>query len=343
MNLLTYPLIPFSFVYAGITRSRNWLYDQEWLKSYQFSVPVINVGNLTVGGTGKTPHVEYLVRVLEDKKVAILSRGYKRHTTGFVLASAHQSAATLGDEPFQYFKKFSNVLIAVCEDRVHGINSLLKLKPDLEVILLDDAFQHRPVQAYLNILLTSYNRLFFRDLVLPAGRLREGRNGAQRADLVVVSKCPVKLPEAEEKSIVSKIHQYTKPGVPVFFSCYCYETPVPFGNKVACGKKIILVTGLAQTESLATYLQEAGYEVIKHFNFPDHYYYRQQDLKEISNFAKLNQDCSILTTEKDWVKLADPIFREQIQQLPFFYIPIKVNFLKDQARFNQLILKGITH
>ena len=341
MNLLHYPLIPFSYLYAGITRTRNWLYDQELLKSHQFPVPVINVGNLTVGGTGKTPHVEYLVRLLKNNKVAILSRGYKRQTSGFVLASTQESAATLGDEPYQYYKKFADVIVAVCEDRVKGIHHLLKLKPNLEVILLDDAFQHRPVHAHLNILLTDYNRLFFQDKVLPAGRLRESRRGAQRADVVVVSKCPEQLPATKAIYLQENIHCYTQPDVPVFFSYYSYADPVSFGSTLVCRKKIILMTGIAQPGPLLTYLHEAGYEVVKHFNFPDHYYYRQQDVKEISNFAKLNPDSSILTTEKDWVKLAGPELLTEVQPLAIFYIPIVVAFSKDQEAFNKLILNSV--
>jgi len=341
MNLLTYPLIPFSYIYAGITRTRNWLYDQEILKSHGFPVPVIIVGNLTVGGTGKTPHIEYLVQVLKSKKIAILSRGYKRQTTGFVSASARETAVTLGDEPYQYFKKYAGVMVAVCENRVNGINALLKLNPHLDVILLDDAFQHRPVQAHLNILLTDYNRLFFRDMVLPAGRLRESRRGAQRADLVVVSKCPEKLSEAEESFLQESILRYTKKGVPVFYSRYCYQKPVLFGYNATCGKKIVLVTGIAQSEPLINYLKNAGYDIVKHFKFPDHYYYREQDLKEISNFAKSNNSYSILTTEKDWVKLTDPEFSELIQKLPIFYIPITVAFLRDQEKFDELILNTV--
>jgi len=341
MNLLTYPLIPISYLYAGITGTRNWLYDQHLLKSYHFPITVICVGNLTVGGTGKTPHVEYLVELLKDKKTAILSRGYKRQTTGFVLASSQDSAATLGDEPYQYFKKFSEVTVAVCEDRVTGINKLLQLNPRLEVILLDDAFQHRPVQAHSNILLTDYNRLFFQDRVLPAGRLRESRAGAQRANIVIVSKCPEKLPQAEQNRLKQNISRYTKAGMPVFFSLYQYAKPVAFGNSNSYGKEIILVTGIAQPLPFIRYLNEKGFTIIKHFNFPDHYNYRQQDLTEISNFAKSNGSCSIITTEKDWVKLAEPIFRKQIRQLPFFYIPIKVVFLEDKEIFNGLILSNV--
>jgi len=342
MKFITYPLLPFSFLYGGITSTRNWLYDRALLSSYQFPVPVINVGNLSVGGTGKTPHIEYLVRILTGKKIAVLSRGYKRKTTGFILATASESAATLGDEPYQYFKKFPEIAVAVCEDRVKGINHLLALIPDLQVILLDDAFQHRPVQAHLNILITDYNRLFFQDQLLPAGHLRESRAGAQRADVVVVSKSPAELPSEEAQDLKSKIQLYIKQGVPVYFSHYRYETPVAFGTGVFCQKKILLLTGIAQPASLLKYLKDTGYEVVKHFNFPDHYAYQQQDIREIYNFAKNTENCSILTTEKDWVKLAAPAFQEQIRQMPIFYIPIVVAFSREGEKFNQLIANTVS-
>jgi len=342
MKFITYPLLPFSFLYGGITSTRNWLYDRALLSSYQFPVPVINVGNLSVGGTGKTPHIEYLVRILTGKKIAVLSRGYKRKTTGFILATASESAVTLGDEPYQYFKKFPEIAVAVCEDRVKGINQLLALMPKLQVILLDDAFQHRPVQAHLNILITDYNRLFFRDQLLPAGHLRESRAGAQRADVVVVSKSPAELSAEEALNLKSHIQLYIKPGVPVYFSHYRYETPVAFGTSAFCQKKILLLTGIAQPASLQKYLKDTGYEVVKHFNFPDHYAYRQQDIQEIYNFAKNTENCSILTTEKDWVKLAAPAFQEQIRQMPIFYIPIVIAFSREGEKFNQLIADTVS-
>lgn len=343
MRFQHYPLLPFAYLYAGIMRTRNWLYDKGIFKSREFPVTVINIGNLTVGGTGKTPHVEYLVHLLKTKEVAILSRGYKRITTGFVLAGNQDTAETIGDEPYQYFRKFEQVSVAVCENRVTGINKLLQLKPQTQVILLDDAFQHRPVKAQLNILLTDYNRLFFQDYVLPAGRLRESRVGAQRADAVVVSKCPDNLPEQEASRLTQLIKVYTKPAIPVFFSVYRYQAPVAIGKQVSCLKKIILITGIAQPASLLQYLNSASYQIVKHFNFPDHYAYTQQDITEISNFAGLIAGISLLTTEKDGVKLAAPEFRQQIQNLPLFYLPIEVSFLTNQNKFNQLVLKTVVH
>jgi tetraacyldisaccharide 4'-kinase len=337
MNFLNYPLLPFAALYAGIMRTRNWLYDAGVLRAHTFPVPVINVGNLTVGGTGKTPHVEYLVRLLRPRSIAILSRGYKRQTKGFVLADAQASAATLGDEPFQYYQEFKDVTVAVCEDRVSGIRQLLGLMPQTQVILLDDAFQHRPVQAHFNILITDYNRLFYQDAVLPAGRLRESRQGARRADLVVVSKCPADLDAHSREQISRQVGQYTRPGVPVFFSYYQYREAVPFGAQAHCGRNIILITGIARPEPLVRHLTTAGYQILRHFNFPDHHAYTQQDIQEISNFAEKAGKVSLLTTQKDWTKLCDPALREQVQGLPFFYLPIAVAFLADQEGFDQLV------
>lgn len=339
MNFLNYPLLPLAALYAGIMRTRNWLYDAGLLASHTFAVPVINVGNLTVGGTGKTPHVEYLVRLLRPRRLAILSRGYKRQTQGFVLADERASATTIGDEPFQYYQEFKEVTVAVCEDRVSGIRQLLHLFPSTEVILLDDALQHRPVQARCNILITDYNRLFYQDAVLPAGRLRESRSGAQRADLVVVSKCPPELPAAARSQISGQIGRFTKPGVPVFFSYYQYREPVPFGSQTHCGREIALVTGIARPEPLVRHLEQAGFHILRHFNFPDHHAYTQQDIQEISNFAENAGKVSLLTTQKDWTKLGDPVLRRQVQSLPFFYLPIAVAFQEDQQVFDQLILQ----
>ncbi|WP_026464178.1 tetraacyldisaccharide 4'-kinase [Adhaeribacter aquaticus] len=341
MNFLKYPLLPFSLLYSGITCTRNWLYDAQVLESSSFRVPVICIGNLTVGGTGKTPHVEYLVQVLAKKQVAILSRGYKRQTTGFVLADETATAATIGDEPFQYYLKFFGVTVAVCEDRVKGINKLLQIKPHLEVVLLDDAYQHRPVKAGLNILITDYYRLFYQDYVLPAGRLRENRFGAKRADVILVSKCPEGLPEKDQTEITNQIKKYCKPDTPVYFTTYRYLKPVAFGKEIGFTKQIVLITGIAQPGPLLQYLKENGFEVVKHFSFPDHHRYKPEDLTEIINFAalKARDGLCFLTTQKDWTKLNSLEFRNQVKELPFFYLPIKVAFLAGQEAFNALITK----
>jgi len=342
MKVSAYLLLPFSVLYGGITRTRNWLYDQKLIPSRGFSIPVINVGNLTVGGTGKTPHVEYLIRLLQLKNIAILSRGYKRTTKGFVLANADASPATIGDEPFQYTQSFPGITVAVCEDRVNGINQILKFKPRTEVILLDDAFQHRPVQAHLNILLTDYNRLFYQDFILPAGRLREARTGAQRADIIIVSKSPTNLAEIDKAKIRQQILTYSRPNVPVFFTTYRYQVPISFGLKVPLNRQIILLTGIAQPQPLINYLAEQDYFVLKHFDYPDHYAYTQQDMLEISNFARTTaKEISIITTQKDWTKLSRPELASIIQNIAIFYVPIEVHFLENKTLFEQIITATI--
>ncbi|MGV3588641.1 MAG: tetraacyldisaccharide 4'-kinase [Adhaeribacter sp.] len=345
MKNSAYPLLPFSLLYAGITRARNWLYDQQVYASYKFPVPVISVGNLTVGGTGKTPHVEYLVRLLQPRKIAILSRGYKRKTTGFVLADKSASAASIGDEPYQYTQAFPEVTVAVCEDRVVGIQKLLALTPPPAVILLDDAFQHRPVQPHLNLLITDYYRLFYQDYVLPAGRLREGRAGAARADIILVSKTPANITQAEKENIRQEIQAYARPQVPIFFTAYAYQPPVNFGKPAQLARKVVLVTGIAQPQPLLNYLTTQGFNLLKHFNYPDHYAFKPQDIQEISNFVKTQttEPVSILTTQKDWTKLASPEIMPLVKDLPFFYVPIRVQFTHDQAYFKRLILETVVN
>ncbi|GAB3814105.1 hypothetical protein GCM10028895_06880 [Pontibacter rugosus] len=209
-------LRPFAALYEGITRLRNYLYDQRIMQSRSFELPVIAVGNLTVGGTGKTPHVEYLLRLLQQYKVATLSRGYKRQSKGFILADAQATPSLIGDEPYQYFADFKDVKVAVCEKRVKGIEELRTKVPDLQVVVLDDAMQHRPVQPSLNMLITDINRPFYKDLVLPAGRLRESRSGANRADIIVVSKCAPGMDEQAMAQVKHQVYKYTAADVPVF-------------------------------------------------------------------------------------------------------------------------------
>ena len=209
MNLLRKLLFPFAILYGFITFLRNYLYDKGFLKSYSFNIPVIAVGNLSVGGTGKTPQIEYLIRLLSPNyKVATLSRGYKRKSEGFVLADANATAEIIGDEPFQYYKKFPTIKVAVAADRKNGIEQLLNQKEKPEIILLDDAFQHRKVKAGFYILLTSYGDLFSDDFILPTGNLRESRSGAKRADVIIVTKCPKDISDAEQERIRQKLMRF---------------------------------------------------------------------------------------------------------------------------------------
>src|SRR5688572_24511218 len=230
MKILKLALFPFSILYGWIMLLRNFLYSQGVFKSTKFNVPVISVGNLTVGGTGKTPHVEFLLRLLKNKKTATLSRGYKRKSKGFLLAEPTVSAELLGDEPYQYYLDFPETKVAVCEKRVEGIEKLTALFPETEVIILDDAYQHQAVSPKLNLLITDFYRRFDTDLMMPTGLLREPRSGAKRADAVIVSKCPENLTQAQKTDLQNGIGKYTKSNTPVFFTTYKYGAAVNFGS-----------------------------------------------------------------------------------------------------------------
>ena len=343
MKYLKLLLWPFSLLYGGIILLRNFLYDQGLLASRRFAIPVFAVGNLTVGGTGKTPHVEYLLRLLQRYQTATLSRGYKRRSKGFVLADRSVSAEQLGDEPFQYYRDFPGVTVAVCESRVEGIATLQELRPELEVVVLDDAMQHRPVQPSLNILLTDYTRPFYRDLVLPAGLLREPRHGAARADVVIVSKCPQQLQEEEQQTIIKRIRRYSRATVPVFFSTFRYGSPVAMGSASHLTRRIVLLTGIANAAPLVAYLQEQHFTIVRHLAFPDHHQYRKEDLEQLQGIvAGEGEDTlCVVTTRKDAVKLMDDALLSLTQQLPLFYIPIEVQFLAQRDAFDRLILEHV--
>lgn len=342
MKLLKLALFPIAFLYGLVMRIRNILYETGFFKSRKFELPVISVGNLTVGGTGKTPHVEYLLNLLSTYKTATLSRGYKRQTTGFILAGSHDSAKTIGDEPFQYYLDFPETAVTVCERRVDGIENIQRYKPETDIIILDDAFQHRAVSPKLNLLITDFFRRFDTDFMLPTGLLREPRSGAGRADAVLVSKCPETVSETEKNAITKNINQYLKAGTQVFFTTYTYGAPVNFGLKANVTKEVFLVTGIANANPLLYFLAAAGYTVLEHFNFPDHHTYTSANLETIKNSTqKQKKPVSIFTTRKDAVKLADPEFNDYISQLPFFYVPIKVKFLENEPAFQEMVLKAV--
>src|SRR5690606_1240892 len=296
-------LLPFALLYQLITWVRNRLYDIGLKPSASFDLPLINVGNLTVGGTGKTPMVEYIIRLLSERyKVATLSRGYKRDTKGFRIASPGDNAATIGDEPFQFYRKFKDrITVSVGEDRAFAIPSLLHEHNDTEVILLDDAYQHRKIKPSFNILITDYNRPFYTDFLLPAGRLRESRSGAKRADVVVVTKCPDSITSQEAINMEASIRNYVNK--PIFFSSIIDGTPLPFAKTISSfTSKIILLTGIAQPKPLVDYVSQ-NFTLVEHIQFPDHYAYKLGDLEMLRNKVRAISDVTILTTEKDMVKL----------------------------------------
>ncbi len=323
-------LFPFAVLYGIITSIRNWCYDKGIFKSYSFDIPIIAVGNLSVGGTGKTPQIEYLIRLLQDNyQLATLSRGYKRKSEGFLLASEKETAATLGDEPFQMFQKFSKIQVAVDVNRKNGIENLLvqKIKPD--VILLDDAFQHRKVRAGLYILLTAYDDLYSDDFILPTGNLRESRRGAKRAQIVVVTKCPNAISEEEKLRIQSKLN--LKSNQKLYFSTIAYDDLVYNAKNALPVSEIILkdkllLAGIAKPDLFFDYLKQSNDEVLI---FPDHHHFSENDIKNIDNKAK-NQ--LIITTEKDYVRLSNSTLQSAI-----YYLPIKSKFLFNSDDFNKTI------
>lgn len=325
-------LFPFSLVYALVVWIRNRLFDKGWLSSTPFNLPLICVGNLSVGGTGKSTMVEFLVHRLKNKlPIAILSRGYKRKTRGYALADDRTSALEIGDEPMQFHLKFPEVTVAVGEERLVAIPQLLHDKPETKAIILDDAFQHRSVKAGLNILLTEYSNLFTRDWFLPTGDLRDEASSYRRSQLIVVTKCPASITEEERQSIITEINPL--PNQQVFFSAIEYGQPYHIiGNhKLSINNKmeVLLVSGIANPLPLKEYLKENSqtyYEML----YSDHHIFSIDDWKEIVQRFEAIQSTSkiILTTEKDAVRLSK--FANELQQTPVFVMPIEMKILFNQ-------------
>lgn len=329
MNLLRKILFPFSALYGGITQFRNFLYDKNILKAAEFPIPIIAVGNLSVGGTGKSPQIEYLIRLLAPNyRIATLSRGYKRQSKGFVLADKNASAATLGDEPYQFYSKFPNIDVAVDADRANGISKLLSLsKPD--VILLDDAFQHRRVKAGFYILLTMYSELYTDDFLLPTGNLRESRRGAKRANIIVVTKCPRDL--SVEQQLKIRLRLRLKSHQQLFFSYIDFDNSVYSAADAVCVTEIrntkkLLIAGIAKPESFFSHLQSDGDSVLR---FPDHHHFSDSDVASIKLKAA---GMPIVTTEKDYVRLKHKMPKSQI-----YYLPIRSAFISDTPKFDKTI------
>ncbi len=325
-------LFPFALLYGLVMLFRNLLYDTGFLKSTKFPFPVICVGNLSAGGTGKTPMIEYLLDLLSNKyKVAALSRGYGRETKGFILLNGSEPAREVGDEPLQFKSRFKDAIIAVDENRVHGI-SLLKNRFSPEVILLDDAFQHRKVKAGLNILLTSYGDLYKDDFMLPTGNLREPHIGAKRARIIVVTKCPVNLTKTEQDGIRKKLEleAYQK----LYFSYIDYAEKIynekeEIPLKSFSEEKIALVTGIANPVPLCQHLEKLKIDFI-HFKFPDHHNFSSSDIKKFTSASR------ILTTEKDYMRL-----KTLISHPGLYYLPIKMKFISNTDRFNSEVLQYV--
>ena len=315
MKILRYILFPFAPIYYLVTWFRNKLYDVGIKKSKSYNFPVICVGNLSVGGTGKTPMIEYLISILKnDYKVATLSRGYKRQTKGYYLADKKASALTIGDEPFQFYSKFKkDISVAVDANRQNGISELQKLKNSPEIILLDDAYQHRKVKAGLNILLTTYTNPYFEDFVLPTGDLREPKHGVKRADIIVVTKCPDDLDEATKAAFIKQIRPNKNQSI--FFSSIGYSNEVISENSNIELKDLsnfTLVTGIANAKPLVDFLNSKHLN-FEHLNFKDHHEFSQQDISELNNIALDSIEITerLLKRIGNWdVSLPQPVFLE---------------------------------
>ena len=335
-----YLLLPLAFCYSAVIWVRNLLFDNNILKSSSFNFPVIGVGNLAIGGTGKSPMVEYLVRLLKkDFKPATLSRGYKRKTTGFAIAGENSTALEIGDEPMQFHLKFPDVTVAVGEERLVAIPQILHEQPETEVIILDDAFQHRSVKPGLNILLSEYNNLYTRDFMMPAGDLRDIKGSSKRADIIIVTKCNPALTAKDKQSIVNELRLL--PGQEVYFSAIAYGKPYHLFNKkkisILSTMHVLLLCGIANPQQLKSFLTEAvqSYDMLR---FPDHHIFHSNDLAEIKKqFAIISEKQKIiLTTEKDAVRLIK--FEPQLKEMPVYVLPISNHFLfKDEMKFNERI------
>jgi tetraacyldisaccharide 4'-kinase len=325
-------LLPFAILFWLAVLIRNWMYDKNILKSTSFGLPLICVGNLSVGGTGKSPMVEFIVLHLKNQfKVATLSRGYKRKTKGYALATDQTTAIDIGDEPMQFHRKFPDVPVAVGEERILAIPQLLHDKPETNVIILDDAFQHRSIKPGLNILLTEFANLFTRDFFLPTGDLRDVRSSYKRAQLIVITKCKSDLPEVEREAIIKEIRPL--PYQKVFFTCIAYGTPYHITKHdfrfVDDQTEVLLVTGIANPRPLKTYLEERIHTYyMMHYN--DHHIFSIDDWRDIKKrFAAIESDRKIiLTTEKDAMRLLK--FKQEIDGMPFYVVPIEHKFLFHQ-------------
>jgi tetraacyldisaccharide 4'-kinase len=337
-----YLLLPFSLIYGAIIWFRNWLFDKKYFRSATFNFPIICVGNLAVGGTGKTPMAEYLISFLKNNyKTATLSRGYKRKTTGFAIANDNTTALEIGDEPMLFHQKFPDITVAVGESRLEAIPQLLQERPETELIILDDAFQHRSVNAGLNIVLTEHSNLYTRDFMLPAGDLRDVRTSIKRADIIVVTKCEPGITLREKKRLLRELKPLDKQFV--FFTKIEYAQPYHLFTKeettINFNDTVLLICGIANPRQLKEYLtiKVHSYEMLR---YPDHHIFDMDDLDEIKKeFSKISViDKLILTTEKDAVRLLK--FEPELRHYPIYVLPIQHAFLFDESALFEKTVTG---
>lgn len=338
-------LAPFSWLYAIVLNIRHWLYNCGILKSRSFSVPTICVGNLSLGGTGKTPHTEYLIRMLKDKaNVAVLSRGYGRKSKGFVLADTESSYGQIGDEPLLYRLKFNDITIAVDEDRCDGVSKLMNLEKTPDVILLDDAYQHRRINPGMSILLTEYYSPYKNDMLVPAGHLRDVKSAAKRADIIIVTKSPRVLLPYDKRDMLGLIN--AKPHQKVFFTYIDFHELKPI-NKTAEDiclrdmKSVYLFCGIANPYPLEAYLKRKYNTLITNY-FSDHHDFTESDIDKILDGydSVIGKNKIIVTTEKDLMRLTNSSYISRFDNVPIFTIPIEVRFndKNEEEIFNNLIL-----
>lgn len=321
----------FSIPFLLVTSIRNFLYNIGVIKSHQFNIPIISIGNLVLGGSGKTPSIEYLVRLLSNNyKVAVLSRGYGRKSTGFILADSNSDAGIIGDESMQYYRKFKNIIISVDSNRVRGINKLIKLNSKPEIVLLDDAYQHRRVKPGMSILLTKFNDLYSEDNIFPLGNLRESKRNANRADVIIVTKCDENINKDQKRHIIQKLN--IGDNQKIYFSSIKYskmvydkESSKPLSEFKNI--KFTLVTGIADSSHLINYLNDSGYN-FNHILFKDHHDFSNSDI------IKIDRNNLIITTEKDYVKLFTKITSS------LYYLPIEF-IIDNEVDFSKQILDYI--
>ena len=340
-------LLPFSWLYGAVSKLRNALFEMGVLKMRSFQIPIIGVGNITVGGTGKTPHVEYLAKLLNEKfQVAVLSRGYKRKSKGFIKADKDTAMPKIGDEPYQMKQKFPNITIAVDKNRCHGIDMLAEQDPNLDVILLDDAFQHRYVKPGINILLVDYHRLIIYDKLLPAGRLRESLDGKNRADVVIVTKCPKDLKPMEFRVVTKAMNLF--PYQRLYFTTLDYGELKPLfqtrGTNIPTldslkDMHVLLLTGIASPEQMVHDLSPYT-EQLQQLIFADHHQFKKKDIHHINDtFAAMPSPKLIITTEKDATRLSNIEDMSDEVKKNIYILPVRISFMQDQENtFNQQII-----
>ena len=332
---------PFSILYGFVTDVRNYFYDKGFWKEFTFDIPIINVGNLTVGGTGKTPHVEYLIRLLKHKySIATLSRGYGRNTNGFIMADSKATAQSIGDEPFQLYQKFGEeIMVTVGEKRVEALTKIFSHNTDIDIVVLDDAFQHRAVKPLLNILLMDYSRPIYDDFCFPAGRLRERRQGAMRANVMIISKCPADISHEKQKNINYRLQTYLKQTTRIFFTKILYGKPINCrtNEREINLKKVLLISGIANPKPFEEYARK-HFEVINHIIFNDHHNFTEKDFSVI-NSSKV----PVLMTEKDMVKFQPFLADDLLKGVALYYLPIEIDFLNTEMKleFDNLILSQV--